>query len=306
VIVTVTLNPALDVSYTVDALVPHGSHRVRSVTDRAGGKGVNVASVLHRMGVPSLALVLAGGSTGQALADDLAARGLPHEALTCAGETRRTVNVVSTESGDATIFNEPGPSVTRSEVDAVVARVGHHVTAGATVVAVCGSLPHGAEPDAYGHIVTAARTSGAVMLVDAEGQPLLAACAAGADVAVPNRIELTTATGADDEAAGAKALREIGVRHLVVSAGREGMRGYLSDGRTLVARPGEPLRGNPTGAGDAATAAVAAGLAAGADWSEILRDAVAWSGAAVLQPVAGDVDPADVPRLRAAVTVAPA
>ena len=187
VILTVTMNPALDVSYTVDALVPHGSHRVRSVTERAGGKGVNVASVLHRMGVPSLALVLAGGSTGRALADDLTARGLPHDVVTCDGETRRTVNVISTESGDATIFNEPGPSVTRADIDAVLARVGHHVTAGATVVAVCGSLPHGAEPDAYRQIVTAARTSGAATLVDAEGVPLRAACAAGAVVGPQGR-----------------------------------------------------------------------------------------------------------------------
>ena len=305
-ILTVTLNPALDVSYTVDALVPHGSHRVRSVTERAGGKGVNVASVLHRMGVHSLALVLAGGSTGRALADDLTARGLMHEVLGCTGETRRTVNVISSESGDATIFNEPGPSVAPDEIDAVVARVRHHITAGATVVAVCGSLPHGAEADAYGQVVTAARTSGAAALVDAEGEPLRVGCAAGADVAVPNRVELLAATGADEETAGAKALQELGARHVVVSTGREGMRAYLADGRTLVARPGAPLRGNPTGAGDAAAAAVAAGLASGRDWPEIVRDAVAWSGAAVLQPIAGDVDPADVVRLRAAATVVPA
>ena len=305
-ILTVTLNPALDVSYTVDALVPHGSHRVRSVTERAGGKGVNVASVLHRMGVPSLALVLAGGSTGRALADDLTVRGLPYEVLTCAGETRRTVNVVSSESGDATIFNEPGPSVTPDEMDAVVAQVRVHVAAGATVVAVCGSLPRGAEADAYGQIVTAARTSGAATLVDAEGEPLRVACAAGADVAVPNRTELLAATGANEETTGAKALQELGVRHVVVSAGREGMRAYLADDRIFVARPGAPLRGNPTGAGDAAAAAVATGLAAGRDWPEILGDAVAWSGAAVLQPIAGDVDPADVVRLRAAATVLPA
>ena len=305
-ILTVTLNPALDVSYTVDALVPHGSHRVRSVTERAGGKGVNVSSVLHRMGVPSLALVLAGGSTGRALADDLTSRGLSHEVVSCAGETRRTVNVVSSQSGEATIFNEPGPSVTPSEIDAVVARVRHHVTGGATVVAVCGSLPLGTEADAYGEIVTAGQTSGALTLVDAEGEPLRAACAARADVALPNRLELFAATDADEETAGAKALRALGVRQVVVSAGREGMRAYLAGGQTLVGRPGEPLRGNPTGAGDAAAAAVAAGLAAGAEWSQILRDAVAWSGAAVLQPVAGDVDPADVVRLRATATVLPA
>ncbi|MEP6649914.1 MAG: hexose kinase [Lapillicoccus sp.] len=302
-ILTVTLNPALDVSYAIDALVPHGSHRVRSVTERAGGKGVNVASVLHAMGVPAVALVLAGGAAGRAIAADLADRGVPHEVVPCAGESRRTVNVVSAETGDATIFNEPGPSVTDAEVDAVVARVRAHVAGGTAVVAICGSLPRGADADAYGRLVIAARQAGALTLVDAEGEALSAACAAGADVATPNRAELLAATGTDEESAGVDVLRELGVGAVLVSAGPEGMRVVLADGHLLVARPGERLRGNPTGAGDAAAAAVAAGLAAGRDWPEIIGDTVAWSGAAVLRPVAGEVDPGDVARLRPAVTV---
>lgn len=302
-ILTVTLNPALDVSYAVDALVPHGSHRVRSVTERAGGKGVNVASVLHDMGVPCVALVPAGGATGRMIAADLEARGVAHDVVRFAGESRRTVNVVSEETGDATIFNEPGPSLTAADVAAVAARVQEHVVAGATVVAVCGSLPPSAKADAYALVVMAARAAGAQTVVDAEGPALLAACGAGADVAMPNRSELFASTGVDEESAGVKALKTLGVRHILVSAGPEGMRAALADGRSLLARPGECLRGNPTGAGDAAAAAVAAGLAAGRDWPDILRDAVAWSGAAVLQPVAGAVDRDDVVRLRDGVTV---
>ncbi|HEU4999639.1 MAG TPA: hexose kinase [Lapillicoccus sp.] len=298
VILTVTLNPALDVSYAVDALVVNGSHRVREVTTRAGGKGVNVASVLHAMGVPTVALVLAGGATGRAVTDDLARRGVATELVPCGGETRRTVNVVSAESGDATIFNEAGPVVTAEEVAAVVERVRDRVAAGATVVAVCGSLPRGADPDAYGSIVRAAREAGAVTLVDADGEALRAACLAGVEVARPNRAELLAATGVADADAGVTILQAWGARQVLVSAGAEGMRLVLADGRSLTARPRERLRGNPTGAGDAATAAVAAGVAAGRDWPEVLRDAVAWSSAAVLSPVAGDVDPVDVARLR--------
>jgi tagatose 6-phosphate kinase len=303
VILTVTMNPALDVSYAVDALVPHGSHRVRAVTERAGGKGVNVASVLAAMGEPTRALLLAGGSTGRAVADDLAKRGLPALVVRCAGETRRTVNVVSAESGDATIFNEPGSSVTATEVDEVVTRVREQVAAGASVVAVCGSLPIGLEGNTYGQIVSAAKESGAQTIVDAEGDALRAACAAGVDVARANRTELLAATGACDESAGVSVLQSWGARHVLVSAGAKGMRVVLADGQSFSARPGRALRGNPTGAGDAVTAAVAAGLLAGADWSGIVRDAVAWSGAAVLRPVAGDVDPNDVTRLRDTVIV---
>jgi tagatose 6-phosphate kinase len=303
VILTATLNPALDVTYAVDELVPHGSHRVRSVTERAGGKGVNVASVLHAMDVDVVALVLCGGGSGRLLADDLARRGVPHHVVGCAGETRRTVNVVSAASGDATIFNEPGPLVSEDEVAALVERVREGVALGVGVVVVSGSLPRGVDADAYGRIVRTARDGGASTVVDAEGAALLAGCAAGADVALPNRAELLATTGTADERAGVKALRALGVHDVVVSAGADGMRAVLTDGRSLLARPGDVLRGNPTGAGDAATAAVAVGLAAGAGWTEILRDAVAWSGAAVLHPVAGEVDPADVERLRRSVTV---
>ena len=302
-ILTVTANPALDVSYAVDALVPHGSHRVRAVRERAGGKGVNVAAVLHDMGVPATALVLLGGGTGSAVERDLRARRVRWEAVACRGETRRTVNVVSAESGDATIFNEPGPSVSAEEVEALVARVEAAVVAGARVVVVCGSVPPGADPELYAQIVGVARAGGARTLVDASGEALLAACRAGADVALPNRSELLAATGAGSEAEGVAVLLELGVRCVVVSAGADGMRAVLADGHSWVARPGAVLRGNPTGAGDAAAAAVAAGLAARRGWSDILGDAVAWSGAAVLHPVAGAVDPVDVTRLRGSVRV---
>ena len=302
-ILTVTLNPALDVSYGVDALVPHGSHRVRSIVERAGGKGVNVASVLHDVGVPCVALLLARGAAGRAMAADLESRGLSHDMVRGAGETRRTVNVISTESGDATIFNEPGPSISAAEIAAVVARVQEHVLAGATVVAVSGSLPDRAKVDAYALVVLAARAAGAQTIVDTEGPALRAACAAGADVAMPNREELLDSTETDEESAGVKVLQTLGARNVLVSAGPEGMRAVLADGRTLAVRPGRRLSGNPTGAGDAATAAVAAGLATGRGWPEIVRDAVAWSGAAVLQPVAGAVDWGDIVRLRAGATV---
>ena len=171
------------------------------------------------------------------------------------------------------------------------------------MVAVCGSLPPGVKSDAYALVVLAARASGAQTIVDAEGPALRAACAAGAEVAMPNRAELLASTGTDQVSAGAKALLALGARHVLVSAGPEGMRAMLADGRILVARPGQPLRGNPTGAGDAATAAVASGLMTKRAWPDLLRDAVAWSGAAVLQPVAGAVHWGDIVRLREGTTV---
>jgi tagatose 6-phosphate kinase len=101
-IVTVTLNPALDVTYDVAALVPHGTHRVATVRERAGGKGLNVARVLHRLGEPVLATGLLGGPTGTRIAALLADEGVPSSFVDLAGETRRTVAVV--DPADATGF----------------------------------------------------------------------------------------------------------------------------------------------------------------------------------------------------------
>ena len=107
-ILTVTLNPAWDVTYRVPRLTRHTSHRVGSVLQRPGGKGLNVARVLHVLGEPALATGLAGGATGALLR---AALEIPHDFAEIAGETRRTVTVVD---GDATVFNEPGPDVGNS------------------------------------------------------------------------------------------------------------------------------------------------------------------------------------------------
>jgi len=137
VILTVTLNAALDVTYEIDALVPHGSHRVRSVRERAGGKGVNVASVLACLGVPAMATGLLGGRTGAQITGDLDARALAHAFSSCAGASRQTVNVVSIADGDATIFNEPGPTVTPGEWSAFVEDLAGLISrVGATVVVV--------------------------------------------------------------------------------------------------------------------------------------------------------------------------
>ncbi|MBM0240169.1 1-phosphofructokinase, partial [Micromonospora sp. ATA32] len=110
-IVTVTLNPALDITHTVASLVPHSSHRVSDVGAQAGGKGINVARVLHTLGLPTVAVAFRGGLAGAAIAADLDSHGIAHRLVGIAGENRRTFTVVDVGSGDATVFNEAGPAV---------------------------------------------------------------------------------------------------------------------------------------------------------------------------------------------------
>jgi fructose-1-phosphate kinase PfkB-like protein len=157
--------------------------------------------------------------------------------------------------------------------------------------------------EGYAQLAELGHAAGANVVVDASRGPLLGALGAGPDVVKPNAHELAEATGETDPVAGARALQALGAQHVVVSLGPDGMVLVEPDGHVLRAAPPEPLRGNPTGAGDAAVAAVAAGLADGRPWAEVLADAVAWSGAAVLQPVAGAADGADIDRLRAGIRV---
>ncbi|MFC9330714.1 1-phosphofructokinase family hexose kinase [Kitasatospora sp. NPDC057015] len=287
-ILTVTLNAALDVTYLVDRLVPHASHRVDTAYERAGGKGVNVARVLAALGHPVVVTGLAGGPTGSALRGELHTAGLRDELTLVAGDSRRTVTVVSREDGDATVFNQSGPRVAPDEWAAFTARY-VQLLSGAAVVVLSGSLPPGLPSDAYGRLVSLAATAGAATVLDTSGPALPAALHARPDVVKPNAAELAAVTGRQDIAAGAAALRALGARAVVASRGPDGMHAVTADG-SWRAVPPEQLDGNPTGAGDACVAAIAAGLAAGTPWPHLLREAVALSAAAVPCPVAGDFD----------------
>ena len=282
-ILTVTLNLALDVTYDVETLTRHATHRVRRVRQRAGGKGVNVSRVLASLGQETLATGLCGGPTGDLVRKDLDKAGLSHAFHTISGDTRRAVTVVD---DDATVFNEPGPLVHPAEWSLFQAHF-TRLARSASVVVFSGSLPPGLPDDAYATLIGLA--GGAKTIVDTSGPALGAAVAAAPSLLKPNARELAE-TG----------LSPAGP--LVVSRGGEGMRA-MADGRCWEARPPEVLTGNPTGAGDAAAAALAVALRDGSPWEEALRDAVALSAAAVLTPVAGAVDHAAYHRFLSKVSV---
>ncbi len=303
-IVTVTLNAALDVTYAVAELRPGTSHRVTSVIETAGGKGVNVASVLTQRGVAVVATGLLGGAVGARIRRDLDARAVRHDFGEFAAESRRTLTVVSGRDGDATLFSEPGPLVGAAEWERFLVHLDRLVRhTSATVVVASGGLPQGLAVDAYARVIEVARRAGCRTVLDASGEPLLEALAAAPDVVKPNRDELLEVTGTGDLATGAALLQRLGARTVLASAGADGMLLVQEDGIAMAARISQPVSGNPTGAGDAAVAAVAAGLAASAPWTDTLAVAVAWSAAAVLQPMAGTVDQADVERLLPAVVL---
>lgn len=290
-ILTVTPNPAVDLTYQVDELDVGESHRVAAPAARAGGKGINVARVIAQTGGSAFALTTAGGAAGLRLADDLGESGLPHEVVPVAAQTRSSVAIVDRGSGLTTIFNETGDQLSAAEWSALW-DAATRLSVPATCIVGSGSLPPGAPEDFYAELVALAAARGIPSIVDATGPGLLRAAEAGASVLKPNRRELAESTGESDPVAGARILLDRGAGLLLVSLGADGMLAIGPSSSPVHARLAEPLHGNATGAGDAGVAAVAACLAAGVtDPERILRRATAWSAAAVLAPLAGELDP---------------
>jgi 1-phosphofructokinase family hexose kinase len=324
-IVTVTPNPAWDVTYEVPALVPGEVHRVARVHRRLGGKGINAARVLGALGREAVAVI--PGPDG--IADD----SLRLDVVPGLPAIRQTL-VVQSADGTTTSLWEPGHPAAPGLAGALLARViarlrpglgaasasaslsdsapGVSGIAPAGGLVIAGSLPPGLDPRLPARLAEAAFEAGVPAIADTSGPALAEAARVPGIVLAPNAAELAQLTGVscDEPAAAIGAARELlkngagtrGPRAVVVTLGEHGLAAATPGGTWHGRLPG-PLAGNPTGAGDAAVAALIAGLVAGEGWPGIVRDAVAASAAAVLSPVAGEISPADYTALRARVHV---
>ncbi|WP_406031999.1 hexose kinase [Nocardioides sp. NBC_00163] len=281
-IITVTLNPAIDVTYRLPQLRVGEVHRVAEVTSRLGGKGVNVARVLHQLGEPTHAVGLADHDFGEALARELPATFLPE-----LEEVRRTLVVVAEST---TSLWEPGRQAAAGADLRLLDLLADRIPA-ATAVVVSGSLAPGVPTDLPARIARLATTAGVPVLLDLDDAALAAAVGTGA-VLTPNEDEAARLLGRplDDPAAAVAALAARNGGPVVLTRGHHGLLAY-ADGSCWEVSPPAGVTGNPTGAGDAAAAGLARGLANGRPWPEILRDAAALGAAAVVTPVAGEIDP---------------
>jgi tagatose 6-phosphate kinase len=308
VILVVSLNPALDITYRIEVVDWAGVNRPAEVHARPGGKGLNAARVLHALGADVLLVAMAGGDTGNEVQSAFRATGIPAVYAEITADTRRTFSVVDMGRGDTAGFYEAGPPVSAGEY----ARFLEHYAAalpGCSAVLLSGTLPGGLPARTYAELIEMAAAAGVPSVVDAEAEALWLAAAACPSIVKPNLAELESAVGRpllrtgdlDGVAEAAEQLRDRGAGAVVVTLGADGLIAVTADG-TWVATP-KPEDGNPTGAGDAAAAALVYGQVLGQSWPELLGRTAALGAAAVAAPVAGEFRAADYERTLASVKV---
>ncbi|MEU8648690.1 1-phosphofructokinase family hexose kinase [Streptomyces sp. NPDC048737] len=293
-ILTVTPNTALDVTYRVPALLPHATHRVTEVTERSGGKGLNVARVLAALGHEVTVTGFTGGPTGRVVRERLT--GVTDALVPCAAPTRRTLTVVDERTGQTTRFDEPGPVITPAEWSAFQETY-ERLLAGADAVALCGSLPPGVPVGAYGVLVRTARAAGVPVLLDTGGEALRRAVAARPDLIRSNAEELAELTGSHEPSRATQDARRRGARSVVASLGAQGLIAATPEGRWHATPPtrlpgtrAARRPGTPAGAGEAVSAGLLSGLVERLPWPEALARAAALATATALSPTAGEFD----------------
>ncbi|GHE32383.1 1-phosphofructokinase [Streptomyces capitiformicae] len=287
-ILTVTLNTALDITHRVRDLRPHTTHRVTEVTERPGGKGLNVARVLAALGHEVTVTGFVGGATGRSLQEQLARiPGVVDALVPIGGSTRRTIAVVDA-TGDTTQLNEPGPLIAPAEWLAFQEAY-EHLLRSASAVALCGSLPPGIPVGAYAILIRTARTLAVPVLLDTSGEPLRRGLAARPDIVKPSAEELAELTGSHEPSRATRDARRRGAQSVVASLGPDGLLAHTPEGHWR-ATPPHHFHGNPTGAGDSAVAGLLSALVQHLPWPTRLTHAVALSAATVVTPAAGEFD----------------
>ncbi|WP_158861758.1 1-phosphofructokinase family hexose kinase [Leifsonia sp. AG29] len=303
-IVTLTINPALDVSASTDRVI--SGHKLRCSASRLdpGGGGVNVSRVVRRLGGRTLAVYTAGGPVGEAYRRLVDAERVPSLVVPIRGGTRQSFTVDEASTGEQYRFVLGGPELDADEWEACLDFVGQAATAGGYVVA-SGSLPPGVPDDFYARVVRLARDVGAFCIVDATGAALAAALAERPFLVTPSRRELEGHVGsaldserAEREAAGAL-IAQGAADHVALTLGDRGA--VLVSAERVMRLPAPHVTAASTvGAGDSFVAGFVLRLAQGRSLDDAFRTAVAAGSAAVSMPGTELCHRTDVEALEAA------
>ncbi|MCM1135798.1 MAG: 1-phosphofructokinase [Clostridium sp.] len=273
-IITVTMNPAMDRTVEIDKLCRGGLNRIQKIEYDAGGKGINVSKTIRALGGESIATGFLGGNAGRAIASALEERGIVCDAVWVDGETRTNTKIVEKDS-TVTELNEPGPEVSGEQLELLMKKLEGYAGKG-TLFVLSGSVPAGVDKGIYGGIIRMAHEKGGAALLDAEGELFRIGMEAGPDMIKPNRAELEEYAGymrrasKEELLAIAKSCQEKGVKMTAVSMGEEGAL-FVGESYRAYA-PAIPVKARSTvGAGDAMAAALALSWNRGLVREELIR-----------------------------------
>jgi 1-phosphofructokinase family hexose kinase len=302
-IVTVTLNAAIDRTLTVPNFQLGQRHRASAGLTLAGGKGINVARALKRLGVPVVATGLAGGRTGTRVVEELTGEAILNDFVRIRDESRTSTAVVDPTIGSYTEINEWGPDVSPEELEMLLEKI-HYLSRGADFVILAGSLPRGVDPGFYGELIRDLNRRHVLTVLDSEGEPLRLGLEGEPYFVSPNQREAEALVGQEfyelqDFALALEHIAELGARNIVVT-NEGGCVARLREGRKVhryraVAPRVEPV--SAVGAGDVLLAALIAAQLEGRAPEEALREAVAAGAVSTQELGAGRFDPREATRL---------
>ncbi len=302
-IITVTLNAALDKTLEVPSFTPGRRHRTVDQTTMPGGKGVNVARAIKRLGQPVIATGFAGGATGNRIVDALNDEAILNAFVRIREESRTNTAVLDPTTGLHTEINERGPAVSAQELELFREKL-LYLAKGASICVFAGSLPRGIDPDVYARLIRDVRRLGVTTMIDTEGDPLRLAVRAEPDVVSPNELEAEELVGhefndVDDRAQAVFEMTRLGATEAIMTV-PDGCYGQVLDGGvpTLYrVRVEEQEARSAIGSGDAFLAGYVAARYIGRSAEECLRFGVACGAESIHHFGAGIVEPAKVDRL---------
>ncbi len=308
-IVTVTLNAAVDRTLTVPNFQLGHRHRASAGLTLAGGKGINVARARKALDVPVVATGLAGGRTGTRIVEELTSEGILNDFVRIGEGSRTSTLVVDPAGGTSTEIYEWGPHVSRDELEMLLEKIAY-LAREADLVVLAGSLPRGVDPGFYAEAIRELSRRRVRAVIDAEGEPLRLGVEAEPWLVSPNQREAEGLVGQEfhdeeDFLMALGAIAELGARNVLIGHGAGAFALFREERRSMRFEanipPHEPLA--PAGSGDAMLAGYLAARVAEQPLEEALRAAVATGAAATLEVGGGRFDPREVSRLAGNVTV---
>jgi 1-phosphofructokinase family hexose kinase len=302
-IITVTLNAAIDKSLAVPNFRIGRRHRTVEQRTMAGGKGVNIARTLKMLGQPVIATGFTGGATGTHIVEQLTEESILNDFVRIREESRTNTSVLDPTTGEVTEINERGPSVSEREVELFRDKL-LYLARGAAIVVFAGSLPRGVEPDLYASLIRDLERSDVTTIVDTDGEPLRLAVKAEPDLVSPNVLEAEELIGHEfaSEEDRSRAIDEIvalGPKEAIMTLPDGCFAGVLVDGQRVLKRARierlEPIA--KRGSGDAFLAGYVAARYEGRPADQCLRFGVACGAESTARFGAGLLDPREARKL---------